>query len=691
MTVLIVDDNENNLYFLEVLLKGNGYEVDTAENGAEALEKIKNGSVELIISDVLMPVMDGFQLCRNVKTDQALCHIPFVIYTATYTGPQDEDFAAKLGADRFIIKPCDPDIFIQKIHDVAAVAGNGKTPDHREFQSLHEEEMLKLYSERLVRKLEQKMIELEKEVQARRETEAELRQTNSFLNSIIENIPDMIFLKDAKELRFVRFNKAGEKLLGYSREQLIGKNDYDFFPKDQASFFTQKDQEVLLKKEIVEIPQETVQTCRREERILSTKKVPILDDQGTPLYLLCISADITEAKRAEQENKKLAAQLQQAQKLEAIGNLASGIAHDFNNILSVIIGFTQLALDDAEKDSVLEDDLKEINTAGKRAKELVRQILAFARKSEEEMRSVKPSIIIKEVLKFIRSSIPATIEIRQNIESDSYIMGNLTQIHQILMNLCTNAAHAMEEQGGLLEVSLKDIDKTHSLDWGKIGLKQGDYIEIVVSDTGTGISPEIIDLIFDPYFTTKGPGEGTGLGLAVIQGIIETNGGKITVKSTPEKGTVFTVYLPIAKKQATGPSQKSGDLPTGTERILLIDDESAILKMGKRLLEQFGYSVETRISSIEALELFRNNPNYFDLVITDLEMPKISGDKLAIELMKISPDIPVILCTGYNKRISAQFLSEIGIKAFVPKPFEKENLVKTIRNSLNTAKSEKKA
>ena len=423
MKVLVVDDREENRYLVESLLKGNGHEVETVANGAEALIRLKSDGIDLIISDILMPVMDGFQLCHKIKTDEALRHIPFIVYTATYTSPQDEAFTKKIGADRFIQKPCEPDVFMEVVRDVVADA------KRREVSStqapMHEEEILKLYSERLVRKLEKKMLDLEKEIQdkqeaekalrtserkyrelydflpipvfemdietnitsanaafcetfrcekedfkggirgwqllspedveksaeniqrllkgepvagneynlrrldgsifpaiifsnvirrdgkpvglrgaivditERRQQEEELYRVNAFLDSIVENIPNMIFLKDARELRFIGFNRAGEDLLGYSRDDLLGKNDYDFFPKAQADFFTENDREVLRRKEVVDIPIESIQTRNKGERTLHTMKVPILDEKGEPEYLLGISEDITEKKRAE--------------------------------------------------------------------------------------------------------------------------------------------------------------------------------------------------------------------------------------------------------------------------------------------------------------------------------------------------------------------------------------------------------
>jgi len=266
------------------------------------------------------------------------------------------------------------------------------------------------------------------------------------------------------------------------------------------------------------------------------------------------------------------------------------------------------------------------------------------------------------------------------------IMGNATQVHQILMNLFTNAAHAMEDKGGILEFSLKDVVMDRGVNRGKPDLKPGNYIEIKVSDTGEGIAPEIIGFIFDPYFTTKGPGEGSGMGLAMVHGIVESYGGKITVDSTLSEGTVFTIYLPITRKRTAHRLYESENLPSGTERILFVDDEAPIAKMSSQILERLGYSVTTRTSSVEALELFHYKPDGFDLVITDMTMPNMTGDKLAIELMKIRTDIPVIICTGYSKKISDETALKIGIKAFAYKPIVKADLAKKIRKVLDEAK-----
>ena len=424
---------------------------------------------------------------------------------------------------------------------------------------------------------------------------------------------------------------------------------------------------------------ETIKTelaKEKEKEFFLVSHSPIFHTNGS-VSKLSIYRDIT-------ETRKLEHRIQQAQKMEAIGNLAGGIAHDFNNILSSIIGFTELALDDASEGTLLEDSLQEVYSAGKRAKGLVKHILAFARQSDEKRSPIQPIAIVKEVIDFIRSTIPTTIEIQDDIKSESLILGNSTQVHQILMNLCTNAAYAMEDSGGTLHLSMKDvfIDKEKL----SIGIKTGDYIEIMVSDTGTGIAPEIIDSIFEPYFTTKAQGEGTGMGLAMVQGIVESYGGSINVESRLGKGTTFTIWLPVTKKRSYGGDYVPEQIPMGTESILFVDDEASIAKMGIQILERLGYSVTARTSSIEALTLFQAKPNDFDMVVTDMTMPNMTGDTLAVELMKIRADIPVILCTGYSKKISDETASEIGIKAFAYKPLVKADLAKTVRKVLDEAK-----
>jgi PAS domain S-box-containing protein len=414
----------------------------------------------------------------------------------------------------------------------------------------------------------------------------------------------------------------------------------------------------------------------RNYRIVSS---PIMDSEGEITAAIEMVEDITE--RLDLEN-----QLRQAQKLESIGNLAGGIAHDFNNILSSIIGYTELSFDEVTKGSVLEDNLQEVYTAGKRAKELVSQILVFARQTNEEVKPVNIGEIARESLKMIRSSVPSDIDIRKMINSDSLVVGNSTMMQQVFVNLATNAADAMEDTGGTLEVAVSDVvvdqsfAKVHNL------LGPGDHVKITVADTGVGISPEAMKSIFDPYYTTKQLGRGTGLGLASVHGTVKKYGGAIMVESQPGRGSIFTILLPVTRKQKVVHPYRPESLPRGTEKILFVDDELPIVKMCQQALERLGYEVTTRTSSIEALELFQATPNAFDLVITDMTMPNLTGEKLAVELMKVRPNIPVILCTGYSKKISDEKALEFGIKALAYKPMVKSELANTVRKVLDEAK-----
>jgi len=416
---------------------------------------------------------------------------------------------------------------------------------------------------------------------------------------------------------------------------------------------------------------------------------PIKDKNDCVTEVRGTVQDITERKLAEEEKIKLEIQLQQAQKMEAMGTLAGGIAHDFNNILSAIFGFTELAMGQAEKGSVPEKCLREVLTAGKRAKDLVQQILTFSRQTEKELKPVQITLITKEALKLLRASLPTTIEIKQNLQSDSLVMSDPTQIHQILMNLCTNAGHAMEEKGGVLEVKLEDVELDSAFSAVHPDIESGPYVQLTVSDTGCGMSQEVMNKIFDPFFTTKEKGVGTGMGLSVVHGIVKSYGGAINVYSEPGKGSTFKVILPVAEKRMEPEIEIEKPILGGTERILFVDDEQPITNLAKQLLEPFGYKVETRTSSMEAFELFKIKPQAFDVVITDMTMPNMTGEELSKKIMTIRPDIPVILCTGFSQRISEKRAKNSGISAFIMKPFLADEMTRTIRQVVDKEKDEK--
>ncbi|MCK5205616.1 MAG: response regulator, partial [Desulfobacterales bacterium] len=357
--------------------------------------------------------------------------------------------------------------------------------------------------------------------------------------------------------------------------------------------------------------------------------------------------------------------------------------HDFNNILSVIIGYTELILMNANVDAEVRQNLKEIFSASKHARDMVKQILAFSRQNKQERKPIQVAHIAKEAIKMLRASLPATISIQQHIEKDTGVIeADPTQIHQVLMNLCTNAAHAINEKDGVLEISLGNVELDQKAAADIPDLKAGSYLKLSVKDSGEGIHPDAQQQIFNPYFTTKEKGKGTGLGLAVVQGIVKSCDGAVTVESEVGKGTAFHVYLPTIKRKLTAEDEISTPLPMGSERILFIDDEQPLVEIGKLMLERLGYSVATRTSSIEALELFKADPDRFDLVITDVVMPNMTGDKLAEKIIDIRADIAVVLCTGYSEKFTRRNACEMGIQTFLMKPLVMRDLANTVRQAL---------
>lgn len=386
--------------------------------------------------------------------------------------------------------------------------------------------------------------------------------------------------------------------------------------------------------------------------------------------------DVTDRKQAEE-------QLRRAQKMEALGTLTGGVAHDFNNVLAAIIGFTEMVRDRLHPESRDAHSLDRVMEAALRGRDLIKQMLAFSRKTEQKRQPVQLSSTVKETMRLLQGSVPTTISTNFKVNSESgLIFGDPVQLEQVLLNLCTNAVYAMREKGGTIDIELSDFEVSHEK---SNGMKPGPYAKLTVRDTGTGIPAENIDKVFDPFFTTKRPDEGTGLGLSVVHGIIHQHDGYISVESRPEKGSLFTICLPrISQHLSSIGTTTSEVIPNGRhERILFIDDEELLAEMAEGLLRQLGYQVTVRTSSKEALALFRLDPSRFDLVLTDQTMPDMTGMELAREVIALRPGMPVILSTGFSHLVDADSARQAGIKALAMKPLTKREIARTIRKVLD--------
>ena len=544
--ILVVDDIEQNLYMLRVLLEAHGCSVEDARHGGEALEKARRSAPDLIISDLLMPVMDGYTLLGHWKADEQLKRIPFVVYTATYTDPQDEKHALELGADAFIIKPMAPVLFMARIREVLASRGTAPHAPAGE-----EKERLRDYSEVLIRMLEKKMRQLE--------------QTNRALEAHIA------------------------------------------------------------------------------------------------------------------ERQQLEEQLRQSQKMEAIGQLAGGIAHDFNNILAAISGNTELALEDTASDHPAREFLEEIRNSSARAKRLVQQILAFSRRQPLDRRVISLEPIIEESTDLLRASLPASVGLDMEVDAGvPPVLADATQMHQVLVNLCTNAWHALEGQSGRIVVRLKSVALTADSVKPLVGLRPGNFVYLSVSDTGIGMDAATRARIFEPFFTTKEPGKGTGLGLSVVHGIVQGHDGAIVVRSQPGEGTVFEIYFPAGTAiEETAPAPAPALRGQG-QHILFLDDEAPLVTLAQRLLERRGYRFTGFTRASEALRAFAEKPDEFQLVITDLSMPGASGLHFASDILKLRPDVPVVLCSGHVTEELREHARRAGIREVLYKPNTVDEFGETI-------------
>jgi PAS domain S-box-containing protein len=512
----------------------------------------------------------------------------------------------------------------------------------------------------------------------RRKVEEALRESEDRFRRLFEEAP--IAIQGYSSDGVIHYwNKASETTYDYTKEEAIGKNILDLIIPNEMR--EQVSQIIRHGARTGEIPQGGELLLRRKNGsrvpVLSSHVVIVRQSRETELY--CLGNDLTEQKR-------LQAELQQAHKMEVIGTLAGGIAHDFNNILSIIIGNCELALDDVPPWNPANFFLQEIQKAGSRGKDIVRQLLTFCRKSECSPKPMHLIPIFEDVLRFIRATIPTTIDIQHEmLAQEDTICSDPTIIYQVLMNLCSNAAHAMERTGGAILIRMQNIFLDGAMPDIPPGLASGKYIQLMVADTGPGIDPTVVNRIFDPYFTTKEIGKGTGMGLAVVQGIVNSHNGAVTVANRPGRGATFTVYLPLTDALPGKETWKPKIVELGDESILFVDDEKSVVDMCSKMLTRLGYRVETATTPLAALNKFQTNPKHFDLVITDMTMPQMTGLQLTKKIKAVNPKMPVVLCTGFSAYITPENAAAMDIQGYLVKPIVKLEMAKTVRQVLDSS------
>jgi len=778
--ILAIDDKKDNLTTLTALLKAliPDCDVITALSGPEGLDKATAHPPDIILLDIKMPGMDGYEVCKRLKENENTRHIPVIMLSAVKTESVDLVKGLETGADAYLAKPIDEYVLtaqvktalrIKEVEDRlrqqneqmetlveertetlrasekrlravldASPTGIGMVADRKlgwandamyrivgyEPGSLTGKSARILYADdeafehagrllyadaiesgigqvetQWVRKdgtyfdcilrlrlldpsdPEKGQIVAVTDISQLKRAHRELSDSEQKFRGLFESLIDGVVEGDLNG-KIITCNRAFRKRLGYSDKEIKELTYHDLTPDNW------REVDAIHVKQALERGYSDPYEKEHRRKDGTTYPISIRiwskkDAKGRPVGLWGIIRDISERVQAEEERNKLEAQLRRAQKMEAISTLAGGIAHDFNNILSAIVGYSQLAQMKLDRENEAYADLDQVSRSADRAKKLIQQILAVGRRQEQATQPMQLKYVVKEAIKFLHASLPSTIEIREEYDQDiGLIDADPTQMHQVLMNLCTNAGHAMEEDGGTLTVNLENAEIRAGN--AELNLKPGTYLKLTVNDTGHGMTSEVMEKIFDPYFTTKEPGQGTGIGLSVVHGIITQYGGAITAESQPGKGTTFHVYLPIIQAEKQRPAKATEtSLPTGYERILFIDDEEILSVMGKKMLEPLGYKVTTLASSTEALTIFREDPAQFDLVITDTTMPHMTGDILAQEMMKIRPDIPIVICTGHSKRMSEQKAKEMGLKAFLQKPLNIEDLSQTVRAVLD--------
>ena len=727
-SILVVDDERSIRITVKAFLEDDGHDVHTAEDVPAALAVLAERSIDVVLTDIILPKLSGLDLLQKIK------EMASDVRVIVMTGEPTLDTAAesvRFGALDYLRKPIAKNEILKSIRNALHIKTLNDEKKRLEEDNRH-----------YLSRLEQLV---DKRTRALAESEASLRRRAwelNVLNRLAREVGasmtvdatcragiGQIVKATGADLVLV-FLRDGERLVQKGPFPEVPQRSWDPVDEHQVGVclcgLAVSEERAVYSANIHLDPRCTMEECRiagfsslaalplrtgtevlgvlglasTNPRDFSTEG-PFLEALANELsvglkksllyeqleqHASDLQAGIEQIRKTEAERLKLQVQLQQSQKMEAIGTLAGGIAHDFNNILAAVLGYTELALGTVAKDAATHRYLSRVLDAALRARSLILQILTFSRETEQATGPIQVVPIAKETLRLLRASLPATIEIRQDLQSKLAAVADATRIHQVLMNLCTNAAHAMRKKGGVLEVSCTDVFLDSEFVQRHPGLSPGAHLRLTVSDTGHGMPRFILDRIFDPFFTTKRKGEGSGLGLSVVHGIVKGLNGHILVYSSPGKGTSFQIFLPGVSADGLEASSTEEPVPTGAEHILLVDDEAALVDVNTDILQSLGYKITGMTSPVEALEHFRADPHRFDLVITDMTMPRMTGDKLAAELLKIRSDLPVILCSGFSVSLNGKGKDLDGMRpsALLRKPILKRDMAVAVRAALDS-------
>lgn len=693
--VLIVDDNSENLHALEGLLRDHGFRVTTSAHGADALARARNEAPDLVISDLLMPVMDGFSLLRHWKADARLAAIPFVVFTATYGAPDDERLARSLGADDFMSKTSAPDEVLARLRSLTSAPQGGRTARPTATPPA-EPDLLNVFSQSLVRKLEEKSLLLEetnralqREITERRrliDTQAStldaLRESEERFRQLAETISEVFWISDPTKTRMLYVSPAYAVIWGRSPEELYADPEKwldAIHPDDLALVHSalpgQERGEYDIAYRIVR-PDGSLRWIR-------DRAFPVQDASGAVYRIVGIAEDVTSQRTNE-------AQLLRAQRMESIGTLAGGIAHDLNNVLTPIlmsIELLRLDLPAAERS----ETLASIEGSAQKGAAMVRQLLSFARGVEGRREVVRVERILSDIERIVRDTFMKTIRVQCTVEEGvPPVLGDPTQLHQVLLNLCVNARDAMPSGGSIaLSASRRVVGAAQV--FGHDGVAPGTFVALEVRDTGEGIPGDVLDRIFEPFFTTKDVGLGTGLGLSTSMAIVRSFGGFIEVRSVVGEGSTFVVYMPVADENAIAEAPASSPplLRGDGELVLVVDDETAIRDITRRSLEAFGYRVLLAADGAEALALFARHSADVAVVITDLMMPVLDGAIAIRAIRRLSATVPIIVVSGVEPDAAAGSVLRAteGTLRQLQKPYRADELLRVLYEVLHSAHS----